>query len=118
MHVFTIRSEFQTARHPYPLWMMAAGQLATYPPDRAAACPALLPTQRALLTGHVRLPDHIKSFIFFLFFIPLCLFTKSTLHIQSIQDFSCHQCHVCCNDMYTFTFLFFLCIWLKPNILI
>lgn len=59
MCVFTIRSEFQTARHPYPLWMMAAGQLATYPPDRAAACPALLPTQRALLTGHVRLTDHI-----------------------------------------------------------
>lgn len=47
---------------------------------------------------------------FFFCFIPLCLFTKSTLHIQSIQDFSCHQCHVCCNNMYTFTFLFFLCI--------
>lgn len=81
MCVFTIRSEFQTARHLYPLWMMAAGQVATYPPDRAAACPALLPTQRALPTGHVRLPDHIKVISFFSC-IPLCLFTKSTLHIQ------------------------------------
>ncbi len=80
MFVFTTRSEFQTARHLSPLWMMDAGQGATYPPDRAAACPALLPTQRALLTGHVRLLDHRKSC---LCFIPQCHITKSTLHITS-----------------------------------
>lgn len=67
MFVLTLRSEFQTARHLSPLWMMAAGQGATYPPDRAAACPALLPTQRALLTGHVCLLDHIKVLSFVLF---------------------------------------------------
>jgi len=71
MCVFTIRSEFQTAHHPSPLWMMATGQLASYPPGRAAACPALLPTQRALLIGHVRLPHHIKVIS------SQCLFLKS-----------------------------------------
>lgn len=115
MCVFTIRSEFQTARHPSRLWKMAAGQLATYPPDRAAACPALLPTQRALLTGHVRLPHHIKV-IYFLFssvsFSKVYIAYKQKILVVISVMFAVILCL-----LLHFYFFLYPVLWQKTNIL-